>query len=723
MLFHAVAGLLREAARDEALLLVLDDLHWADRETIRLLHHVVAASDRVALTIVATYRPTDVDDEHPLSALVADLHRESGVERVDLAGLGDEDVEALLELLGGEGDRSVAREVRRRTSGNPFFVRELMREAPAAPDAVPSSVRDVIARRVHRLAPDARDLLATASVIGREFDLDLLYAAAGGGPDELADALDAAVHAALLEELPGAAGRFTFPHALVESTLYDEIGTARRRRLHERVALALEGICGDAPGRRVAELAHHWTQASSGASVAKPRYYATLAGDWALAHLAADEAVRWYRQAIELLARAPEPDAGQERELQVRLGDAQRRSGDGAFRETLLHAANLAWRAGDRERLVRAALLNNRGYWSRPGEVDPERVPMLERALEAVGPEDSSERALLLTHLAEELHFEEDRSRRFAASDEAMAIARRLGHPRTLARVACGRVAATWAADTLADRSRCAEEAVVAAEHLGDPVPRFLALRSRANTRVECGDLAGAVADLDTAEALAIERGLPLLRWQCTHSRTAIATIQGRFDDAERLAELQRDLGSRMDQPDTMFIYAAHVTMLRFEQGRLGEVRPVVAATVESSPGVPAWRAALAIATVQAGLLDEAAVMITDELDRGFPLPRYVVWSTGSAMWAIATAAVGNAPAATLLYDRLAPYAGQVVFNGVNAWMTIDHHLGTLAAVAGRPVLARGHLADAAALHERMGAPFWLERSREELARVEEAVV
>jgi hypothetical protein len=301
-------------------------------------------------------------------------------------------------------------------------------------------------------------------------------------------------------------------------------------------------------------------------------------------------------------------------------------------------------------------------------------------------------------------------------------MARRLGDARTLARVACGRVAALWAADTLADRSRCAEEAVAAAEHLGDPLPRFLALRSRANTRVERGDLPGAVSDLDAAETLAIERGLPLLRWQCTHSRTAITTIQGHFEEAERLAELQRDLGGRMDQPDTMFIYAAHLTMLRFEQGRLGELQPVVAATVDSSPGVPAWRAALAIATVQAGLLDEAAAMIADELTREFPLPRDVVWSTGSAMWAIATSAVGNATAATLLYDRLAPYAGQVVFNGVNAWMTIDHHLGTLAAVAGRPDLARRHLADAAGLHERMGAPLWLERSRNQLARVEEVV-
>jgi hypothetical protein len=125
---------------------------------------------------------------------------------------------------------------------------------------------------------------------------------------------------------------------------------------------------------------------------------------------------------------------------------------------------------------------------------------------------------------------------------------------------------------------------------------------------------------------------------------------------------------------------------------------------------------------VQAGLADEATRMIAAELDRGFPLPRDIVWTTGSAMWAIAVSAVGHAEAAALLYERLDPFAGQVVCNGANAWMTVDHHLGTLAATAGRSFLARRHLNDAVALHERMGAPIWLERSRRALEEVEDAM-
>jgi len=387
--------------------------------------------------VAGIYRDSDLSRDHPLTALLADLHREQGGERLALTGLDAEDVVALLEAAAGhemdEVGRALAEEITRETAGNPFFTTELLRHLVESGAIVqgedgrwrligevsklglPQSVREVIGRRVERLGADTRAALSAAAVIGRDFDLDLLLALVELPQMRLLDLLDEAVAASLLRESSERAGRFTFTHALVEHTLYEDLGRTRRTLLHRQIAEELEKQYGEEPGERLGELAGHWAAAVVSADADKAIRYARRAAERALEQLAPDEAARWYRQALELLGQAPALDRSERCELLIGLGEAQRQVGNPDHRQTLLDAAVLAEEFGDTDRICRAVLANSRGWASQLNTVDSERVHALNAAAAALA-DDDPRRAAVLALLAAELHFagEPDRCRALA---------------------------------------------------------------------------------------------------------------------------------------------------------------------------------------------------------------------------------------------------------------------------------------------------------------------
>ena len=727
LLYGAIAGLLASAAGEDGLLLVLDDLHWADQATLQLLRYLVSAG-RGGVAVLGTYRGTELPETHPLSDLVADLHREEGTLRLDLEGLANADVAELVEAYVGPRGTRLADAVHRETAGNPFFVREVLRsvreqdelpeEWSARPDTnggrLPTSVREVILRRVRRLGERAAEVLATAATIGREFDADLLRRALRD--DDLEPVLDAAVEAALLREVPGHAGRLTFPHALVEYTLYDHLRPAHRWRTHERVGIALEELCGDDPGARVGELAHHWAQAAAGGDVTKALHYARLAGDRALAQLAPEEGLRWYARALELLDRRGAEENGERRELMLLLATAQRNAADPAFRETFLEVARLARRDGDAERLVQAALGNNRGGFSGIGEIDEARIEVLEEALE-VERRRTPQRALLLAHLADELVFVRSATgRRRELTDEALDIAQDLGDPATLAEV-MHRRSLHWAPDIPVEQRLAEADATVQSTRRAGAEARFLALRSRCHARLCAVDADGAREDLRAQNELLEEVPLPTLRWVTGVLECELEAIAGNLDVADRIAAEGLEVAMRNNEPDAAAIFASSVVQVRYEQGRLGELQPLVAQTAATNANVPAWQAAHALACAAAGLHDEARHLLSRGTEPGF-LPRDIVYETGLAMFALAACIVQDVAAARPLRELLADGGTAVISNGTNAWMTTQHHRGALASLLGRFDEAERELAEAAALHERLRAPIWLARTRFEQLRL-----
>src|SRR5277367_2159459 len=284
LLFNAVSGLWGEGAETVALCVVLDDLHWADAQSLALLKHVLRASEQSALQVIVTYRDSDLGKDHPLTAVLSDVRRLQGVQRIGLHGLGADEVAEIMSAAAGhelEADGvELAAQIAAETDGNPFFVGEILRgltesgalafdEAggrwhidSSAGIVLPESVREVIERRVERLGEQSLEALRLAAVVGREFDLALPSAVVEIDESRLLDDLEAAVGASLLAESSDQVGRFRFAHALINQTLYDGLGATRRARMHLRVAEALEELYGADAAEHFGELALHWRLAA-----------------------------------------------------------------------------------------------------------------------------------------------------------------------------------------------------------------------------------------------------------------------------------------------------------------------------------------------------------------------------------------------------------------------------------------------------------------------------
>jgi ATP/maltotriose-dependent transcriptional regulator MalT len=322
----------------------------------------------------------------------------------------------------------------------------------------------------------------------------------------------------------------------------------------------------------------------------------------------------------------------------------------------------------------------------------------------------------LLARLADELAFAGEPRRVRALSTEALAIARRLRAAGSLIDVVAERAIAIWTPDTLALRREEAEEAVQAAGLIDDPLPRFHAYRCRAYALICAGELDRAEADHAEALALAERTAHPMARWMARVIGSTIATIRGRYADAEALATEAFDIAQRSGQPDAVFVYSGQVGQIRFEQGRLAELEPMVAENAKQFPGLPAMIGILAATAAEAGLVDDSLAALARGADVGFA-PLDITWAGAIGPHAIACARIGDRTSSALLRPLLEPYAGQVAYTAVNAWLTIDHHLGALARVDGRHDEAERYLQQAVEMARRMDAPAWLARAQVEQAR------
>jgi tetratricopeptide (TPR) repeat protein len=351
-LFEAVSAFIAQAAATRPVLLVLDDLHWADKATLVMLRHIVRASDRAAFCVVGTYRDSELGRAHPLAEILADLRREAGVTRLSLRGLDEGDVHALIgSLAAREVPSSLSRLVVDATDGNPFFVAEIVRhltETGVLADAqpvrsgpialgLPQGIKDVIGRRVARLSEAANRTLSLAAVVGREFDIAVLEALGDVPEDRLLDAIDEAVQAQVIAEAEKA-GRFSFVHALIRETLYGELSTTRRVRLHRRVGETIERLTRRAPNPPLADLAYHFVQAASAGVVGKAIDYAVRAGDRAAEALAHEEAARFYGMALQSIEFM---DAGGEREARLSEIHARRGRAFGAVAQWALQRTEI----------------------------------------------------------------------------------------------------------------------------------------------------------------------------------------------------------------------------------------------------------------------------------------------------------------------------------------------------------------------------------------------
>jgi class 3 adenylate cyclase len=740
-LFGAAVNLLSLASAEGGLLLVIDDLHWADKASLQLLRHICASNQLPNVMVLGTYRDSELSAGDPLSDTLASISRETYMGRFDLLGLEDIEIIAMMEAVTGQtldqDGVDLAHAVKRETEGNPFFTTELLRHLGetglvyqddtgrwvASDDlhekGLPQSVRQVVGQRVDRLGEDVRKVLSQAAVIGREFDIEVLAAVAGMDEDAVLDIVDEGVQAGLLTEVEGIAERLSFTHALVQHTLYEDFGAARRARAHRRIADVLEQFYGTTPESRAAELAHHFLAATKSVDIAKAVKYCKMAGDQALAQVASADAVGWFVQALDLYPQLP-ADKRLHCDLLIGLGTAQIRTGDPAHRQTLLDAAAIAGAMGDRDRLVGAALANNRGGAAESGHVDHDRVAVLETALEAVGAHDSSERAQLLAILGCELIFESFRDRAFPLMSDALAMARRLDDPVCFLRVT-DLVHSSPAPETVEERLADLARAITLAQALGDPKASFRAHMSRANTCLQVADRSDFDSHFRAAVSLAERVDEPFVRWQGKSLEAMHSFLTGDLDRSQQEAEAALSLGTQ-GVPEAMSAYAValmDINRIRGNWSEVAEMAELMAAYAAENPGLPALRAGLAATYCDLGRDDDARAVINDDLDDGFaafPDDYLILLSLGGLSEVCFH--LRSVDGAALVYERLAPWRSQVIamYNVVDGPVAV--YLGKLASLLGRGEEANEHFTEALDISHKLDSPYWIARTQIEWARL-----
>ncbi|MHA6781251.1 ATP-binding protein [Pseudonocardia saturnea] len=720
-LFDGVTRFLVEQARREPLLLVLDDLHRADRSSLHLLDVVVHALDDAPVLLVGTFRDTEVGPGHPLHATLG----EGAVAWLPLPALTVDDAARLAADLAPGGAVLPPAELHRRSGGNPFFLTELLRHRPAHGEAVPATVSAAISARVGRLPEDTRRLLTVAAVLGREFRPPLLAALAEVAVERVDDLLGPAVAAGLVRR-PVDGDVHSFAHVLVREAVYEAVPPSRRATWHGRVvgiaeASGPEDEPDPGPGDpgpsdpgpsdpgpsdlSPSDLASHAVRAvRTPQERRRALRLATRAGAAARDRLAHDEAAAWFGRALELGV-----DTGDERYgLLMELGRCAGRASQverarGAFDQARALAA-------DEPRRCAAVALALGEVIDSAGGVDAGLVRMLEEALDHA--DDRATRIALTARLAVEIYWGPrlDEARQLAA--DAVAAARRLDDDRTLAVALAAQQFALRGPEHLDERLELGEELVGRSRSLHDePMEiqaRRLLLADRLQTEPGLAD-----TELRALDALARRTRRPLARWYVMINECLRAGLGGTPEEALALVDATEAFGRRIGAAPARMYGVTQRFVLRRECGRGAESEDELRAVALAYPRLVTQRCALAVLLAEDGRDAEAGALVGELTRDGCAaVPRDALWASSVALLTVAAHRLGSADDAATLHRLLLPHSGGIVLQGLVAWWgAVDHYLGLAASTLGRRDDAERSFRAALALHGAWAATLFVRAS------------
>lgn len=719
-LFEAVVALFTAISASAPILLVLDDLQWAERPTLLLLRHLARAPQPARLLILVAYR-TEAGGQ-VLGDTFAELRREGLLTQARLAGLSERETAELVALRAGEApSKTFARKLHRETEGNPFYIEEILRHLTESGiragtagatelqrAGLPEGVKEIIARRTDRLAPATVEWLRVAAVVGRDFDSGQLEQLLGVEEDEFLRALEEALAAGLLLESTADPGHYSFSHTLIREALYEGMSAPRRARLHRRVGEALEAAGETSPSA----LAHHFTRAASRDDAEKAIAYARVAAEQAVARRAHEEAAEHYARALEVATRFAPEDGSRRCELQLLLGESWVRAGErplalGVFRE----AAALAQELGDNASLVRAAIGSSRRYVQEPGVIDTAVIGLLKRALERTDGAATLERVRLLSRFCGAIYFSPERDQMESLADEAMRIADVLDDPEAKVYARAARRRALWDPSRIEERLATSTEMLTLARRAGDLELQLQAHAWLVVDLLERGDRAAVNAQIAAFRNGAERLRQPLYIWNAIVWRAMGALLNGRLDRAGELAAEALASGAPGEAVTAPQYFAVQLLAIRREQGRIAELEASARQLVERNPNRAAWRAALGVVLWESGEREQAgdqlealaAQEFTDVFLDGD-------WMTAMTLIADLCAGLGDETRAALVYDAMLPYAELNVVVGMAAIClgAASRYLGKLAATMGRLRDAREHFEHALAANERLQAPVQL---------------
>jgi DNA-binding SARP family transcriptional activator len=734
--FEAVVSFVQAMADRRPLVLVLEDLQWADTPALSLLEHLLRAPMAAPVLIIGTYRNTQFDQKSWIAESLVGLRRTADVERVDLVGLSPTKSLTLFEsavgsAVGPGGADQLS--LRAYTGGNPFFLQELASEMAAgtsslelslAPNmyrssSVPERLRELVHWRLVKLSEPCKRVLSIASLMGLHFQVDILMASCDYDEAVVLAVLDEAQSAGVIVEVTEEADHYRFVHDLVRQTLDAELGSARRIRSHYRIAQVLEERFGTDTAR-LSEIALHYFHGIAAGSVERAVVYSRLAGEAALRNVSYDAAVQHLGRALAV-SSVHTPDNSDGRcDLLLLLAEAQVKSGqlveaDETYAEAFERGVML-----DRVDVMASAALGYGGILPAGVEPNARGQGFLRTVLTRLDPTAYRPRALALGRLAHWGHFSQPRPERRRLGDQAVEFAGMSGDPGTLATVLEYRYWSLCGPDEVDHQVASARRIQRIGRELDDPEVILRGLKCELHATFEGGDFSAAdglarrMADL--AEQVKQPEYVRLgFMWD-----SLVAGIEGRFTDAERSATDAFTIFRQSGHSQVGAIGVGLSLTWLWLQGRMGELAPMLEAgqTGRSSTGEQALKAWVAS---EVGLLDTARSILaglTPEMvaaeDRNFH------WWFMMAGLSHASCNLGDERWAEALYEMIAPFAahncrvGQATFLGC-----APYYLGSLALVAGRPKQAVDHLDQALVRHRAMHAAPFVELTKQALARAE----
>jgi hypothetical protein len=711
-LFAAVNALFDACAGP--LLLVVEDLHWADRGTLALLRSVTREHPG-PLLVVVTYRGEEAGPDTALGAALATGELATPDLRIELDGLNVAELKALLDMLAPDRERAVdLAQLAELTAGNPLFVREVVRELADAPDDVPltelapDGIRTLVGHQLQRLSASAREVLLVASILGSEFSLTLLAATGQMAETTVLDALEEALATRLVTETD-ALDVFTFSHPLVRNIISTSMTASRRARLHLRAGEILAVSTTDG---RWAEPARHFRAAAPLGDPAQTARFARRAGDDAAHRFAYDDAAGWYRAALAAGTTAEVGD-DEQGETMLALGLAIERGGDrDAARDVYVEAAGLAEATGN------AALLADVAIAAAPRYVTidafhPAQRALVDRALAM--PQDDLRRVRLFNRASASRYYDEDEADApFARL--AIDLAATTSDPRARATGIAAYIRwLTHEPGAAEERARLCRELRQVCEASSNPEFVGSSTRDLLVNLLCLGCFDEFDEELARLDEICASHEVPADRYWARALRATRSLMTDPPADAEGMVRAARTLGRSLGQTDAEGTFILQMFALRCQQGRSREIASGLEAPSETQPRMLAGLSLLARALVDGDRPADARRILDHVVSDGaVRFPRDNMRLAATALVGGVAAAVGSDAQREVCRAELEPFAEQwCVFGAGGAVFGTGHHwLGELAAAGGDTDAAADHLTRAVELSERAASPYWAGRAR-----------
>lgn len=690
--FEHLTSRLEQRASKRPLLLVIDDLHWADEPSRELLRFLAPRLRTIPVLVVGTVRTGDGFDG------ADDLGRYGG--HVRLLGLDRTALEQVVAAATGSPPTGAELDVLvARSGGNPLFALELA--TAGEPADLPVGVQSVLARRFDRLDDTTVEVLEAAAVLAEEATLDAVAALVDRPATDVLLLLDPADRAHLVRVAEPAVVRFT--HPLMRATLLERMGLARRIRWHQRAGVVLEELRARGRPVELATLAGHFAAAAGAGSAPAAVGYAQAAGDEAMAMLAYEQAARQYTRALTALDLAP--DAADRTALLLRRGDALLAAGrPSEARSSYRDAVNCARQDGDSSAFATAALAVGSGGGFEVALFDAEQLALLDEAVTRVGDSEPVTLARLLARRSVAQSLLEPVERRRPLAEEALLLARQVGD----AAATCDALAALC--DAIAGpadverRLALAGELVELASTTHDVRRELLGRRLLVVSHWERGAIAEVDAQIERYAAAAVRLRLPLYDWYVPLWRATRSAMAGDEAAVARYLEQAEALGRRAGSVNSAVLVTTARVFGEYDAGRS------IALDINELP--PDTMSATTLTVAQAylltsrGRLDEARATLDLAAPMLPELPEDSEWLPALVQAAVVATVIGGHPLAPWLYDRMLPHRGRFVVEGIGAYChgPVERHLGLLAAQAGRLDDARAHFEAARAALPTTGA-------------------